>query len=88
MVPEDAFEGCIAKEDFIRKLRGYMADDLETKGVQKQSRTRAQHWCTSWKKDRPEKHQSLKMSALRTLTPVGVMTCFKLGKRGRMYGKL
>ena len=40
------------------------------------------------KKDRPEKHQILKVSALRKLTPVDVMTCFKIGKRGRMCGKL
>ncbi len=34
-MPEDTFVGCKAEENFIRKLRGYMADDLETKGVQK-----------------------------------------------------
>jgi hypothetical protein len=46
-VPEDAEEWCVEEEALIRKLRGYMVDDLETNGVQKQSRTRAQHWLTS-----------------------------------------
>jgi hypothetical protein len=33
-VLEDAEEWCVEEEAFVRKLRGYMADDLETKGVQ------------------------------------------------------
>ncbi len=33
-MPEDAFVGRKAEENFIRKLRGYMVDDVETNGVQ------------------------------------------------------
>jgi hypothetical protein len=35
VVLEDAEEWCVEEEAIVRKLRGYMADDLETKGVQK-----------------------------------------------------
>ena len=31
---EDAFEERRAEENFVRKLRGYVVDDLETNGVQ------------------------------------------------------
>ena len=33
MVLEDAVEWCVEEEDIVRKLRGYIANDLEEKGV-------------------------------------------------------
>ena len=33
-MPKDAEEWCVEEEALIRKLRGYMVDDLETNGVQ------------------------------------------------------
>jgi hypothetical protein len=54
-VPEDAEEWCVEEEALIRKLRGYMVDDLETNGVQN-SQGQEHNIGRQVEKDRPEKN--------------------------------
>ena len=62
-MPEDAFVGRKAEENFIRKLRGYMVDDLETNGM-KNSQGQEHNIGRQVEKDRPEKNFKFLMCLL------------------------